>query len=253
MTWASLFERAALAAPSITVADVREELDEERAAVQEREGRGWGPEEGGEETARARGPIRDDDTQDRRPDEAGEPRGGSDQSRARASETRSGEGEGAGPADRPDPARVVADADVLAADLLVGGDARAAMDHVRAHRWVELVASDELLADGVAVVADLADDNLARDWRERLAAERIRVTQPAGDHPGLASAYAGRAAHLLTFDEGLSSSGANLSLRDHLRVSVRTPHAFATLFDPERLYPAVVGGEYPGPDADPRA
>jgi hypothetical protein len=32
-----------------------------------------------------------------------------------------------------DPTRVVADADVLAADLLVGGVARDALDHVRAH------------------------------------------------------------------------------------------------------------------------
>ncbi|ERH12524.1 MAG: hypothetical protein J07HB67_01544 [halophilic archaeon J07HB67] len=36
-------------------------------------------------------------------------------------------------------------------------------------------------------------------------------------------------------------------------MSVREPRAFATLFDPESLYPAVVGGEYPGPDRDPRA
>jgi hypothetical protein len=33
---------------------------------------------------------------------------------------------------------------------------------------------------------------------------------------------------------------------------VKSPAAFARLFDAESLYPAVVGGEYPGPDHDPR-
>ena len=223
-----LFERAAATAPDVTVAEVRDQLEARRAG--ERTG----------DADRAGGTSPDAEP------EPGEIDG----------EVRTEEGSAAtdddGPADRPDPGRIVADADVLAADLLVGGDARAAMDQVRAHRWLELVASDALLADAVAVVAALADEDLAGDWRDRIEARRRRVTQPAGDHPGLASAYAGRAAQLLTFDEGLSSARANLALQDHVRVSVRTPHAFAALFDPERLYPAVVGGDYPGPDADPR-
>ncbi|MFB6354291.1 MAG: hypothetical protein ABEJ92_09415, partial [Halobacteriales archaeon] len=61
-------------------------------------------------------------------------------------------------------ARVVADADVLAADLLCGGSAREALDLVRAHDWVTLVASEPLLDDAATVVADLADGDLADDW-----------------------------------------------------------------------------------------
>lgn len=149
-------------------------------------------------------------------------------------------------------ARVVADADVLAADLLSGGAAREALDAVRSHSWVDLVASDPLLADAESVVAALADDGLAAAWRERVEGERVRVDQAAGDHPALASAYEGNAGHVLSFDEGLASAGANVSLRGQMDVSVRTPAAFAALFDPASLYAAVAGGEYPGPDRDPR-
>jgi predicted nucleic acid-binding protein len=226
MTWATLFERAASAATDVSVETIEAELAARR--------RGEGP-----------------------PAESGDP-----DSSAEAFDDSTGpppdDGDGdsvppTGSSGRPDPARVVADADVLAADLLIGGDARRALDQVRAHRWVDLVASDPLLDDATAVVAVLAADELASDWRDRLERGRVAVPQPPGDHPGLASAAAGGAAHLLTFDEDLSSVGANLSIQTHLAVSIRTPHAFSTLFDPERLYPTVVGGEYPGPDADPRA
>ena len=151
------------------------------------------------------------------------------------------------------PARVVADADVLAADLLVGGDARAALDHVRSHSWVRLVASDALLADAEAVVADLSDPDLAADWRERIEREREPVDHPEGDHPALASAYRGEAAHVLSYDESLRSAKTGMALKEHMQVSVRTPDAFATLFDAEALYDLVEGGTYPGPDRDPRA
>lgn len=150
-------------------------------------------------------------------------------------------------------ARVVADADVLAADLLVGGPARAALDHVRRHSWVALLASGPLLADAEAVVADLADPDLAADWRERVEPLRTPVEHPDGDHPGLATAYRGEAGHLLTFDDDLGSVETNLGVGSHLDLSVRSPDAFARLFDPERVYPAVEGDEYPGPDRDPRA
>lgn len=154
---------------------------------------------------------------------------------------------------RPNPARVVADADVLAADLLVGGAAREALDHVRRHDWVELVASDALLADAAGVIAALSTADLADDWLARIEPNRVRVEHPDGDHPALASAHRGGAAHLLSFDESLTSASAGVSLNDHVSVSVRTPAAFATLFDPESLYEAVEGGTYPGPDRDPRA
>lgn len=156
--------------------------------------------------------------------------------------------------DRPaaDPTRVVADADVLAADLLVGGDSREALDRVRSHSWVALVASDALLDDAEVIVEDLAGPDLAADWRDRIEAERLRVEHDARDHPALGSAHAGNAAHLLTLDESLASAGANLSLQERVAVSVRTPEAFASLFDATSLYEATQGGEYPGPDRDPR-
>lgn len=156
-------------------------------------------------------------------------------------------------AERVDPARVVADADVLAADLLIGESARDALDHVRSHSWVELVASDELLADASAVIARVADEQLATDWRDRIEAERIAVDHPAEDHPGLAAAYRGNAAHLLSFDDELTSATAGLSIQEHVDLSVRHPHAFARLFDPDTLYEALHEGSYPGPDRNPRS
>lgn len=157
------------------------------------------------------------------------------------------------PPGAPDPARVVADTDVLAADLLCGGDARDALDHCRRHSWVQLVATDELLDDAEAVIADLADAPLAADWRGKVETWRVRVEGSPGDHPALASAHAGEAAHLLSFDERLRSAKTGATLRKYVDVSVKHPRAFARLFDPERLYPSVADGEYPGPDRDPRA
>ena len=153
---------------------------------------------------------------------------------------------------RSDPTLVVADADVLVADVLVGGTARAALDHVRRHSWMGLVASDRLLADAEAVLCELADDALAEDWRATLEALRIGVEQPSEDHPGLASAYRGGAAHLLTFDESLTATGTNLAVQPYAALSIRTPAAFDRLFDPAALYEATHDDSYPGPDRDPR-
>ncbi|NHX35084.1 MULTISPECIES: DUF7384 family protein [Halolamina] len=151
------------------------------------------------------------------------------------------------------PARIVADSDVLAADLLVGGAARECLDHVRRHSWLTLVASDPLLDDAEAVIGRLADPELAADWRERIAERRESVDHPAGDHPALASALHGGAMHVLSFDDRLTGAKGNTMVRDRVETAVRTPDAFAALFDPATLYPEVVGGEYPGPDRDPRA
>jgi hypothetical protein len=153
----------------------------------------------------------------------------------------------------PSPERIVADSDVLAADLLVGGDARTCLDHVRSHSWLTLVASGPLLDDAEAVIERLADPDLAADWRDRIDDRREPVDQPEGDHPALASAYHGGAMHVLSFDERLTGPKGNTMVRDRVETAVRTPDAFATLFDPETLYPEVVGGEYPGPDREPRA
>jgi predicted nucleic acid-binding protein len=156
-------------------------------------------------------------------------------------------------ADAIDPTRVVADADVLVADLLVGGAARSALDYLREHSWLTLVASDPLLEEAEATIATLADDALAADWRERMAAWREPVDHPAGDHPALASAYRGDAAHLLTYDDSLSTTQANLSVKPHVALSIRPPDAFATLFDAASLYEVTHDDPYPGSDRDPRA
>ena len=152
-----------------------------------------------------------------------------------------------------DHGRIVADADVLAADLLVGGAARDALDHVRRHSWLDLVATEPLLDDAEAVVADLADEDLAGDWRRKLEEFAVVVEQPAGDHPALAAAYRGGAAHVVSIDERLQSPEAGVNLRNAMEVSVRSPEAFATVFDPVGVYELLFDDEYPGPDRDPRA
>lgn len=152
----------------------------------------------------------------------------------------------------PDPTRVVADADVLAADLLSGGSAREAMDVLRGHSWLTLVCTPQLLADAETVIAEFAGEDVALAWRARTEELAIVVDQPPGDHPALAAAHRGNAAQLLTFDEGLASARTGATLRPHVATSVRSPDAFLAVFDPERLYPVVKEGEYPGPDRDPR-
>jgi len=153
----------------------------------------------------------------------------------------------------PSPTRIVADADVLAADCCLDSEARAALDLLRQHSWTTLVASDQLLAEAEAVIASVGDESLAADWRERIEAWREPVDQPAGDHPALASAYRGGAMHLLSFDDQLTGSAAGAALHNRFPVSVRQPDAFTLLFDPESLYEAELSGDYPGPDRDPRA
>ena len=152
----------------------------------------------------------------------------------------------------PEHTRIVADADVLAADLLVGGPARAALDRVREHSWLDLVATDELLADAEAVVAALADEALAGDWRASAAERAVVVEQPPGDHPALAAAYRGNAAHLLSLDGRLRSAEAGANLRGVMDVSVRSPDAFVTVFDPAAVHELAFEEPYPGPDCDPR-
>lgn len=151
-----------------------------------------------------------------------------------------------------DPTRVVADAGVLAADEFGDEDARAALDHVRRHDWMTLVASDSLLDEAAAAIAERSDPDRANEWRERIDAVRDSVDHPPDDHPALASAYRGSAAHLLTFDESLRSAEAGLSLQPRVSVSIRPPDAFARLFDAASLYEATQDGEYPGPDRGPR-
>lgn len=152
-----------------------------------------------------------------------------------------------------DPTRIVADADVLAADLLVGGAARDALDAIRSHSWLTLVASDHLLADAEAVIATLTEDALADAWRAKVTELCELIEHPEEDHPALACAYRGNAAHLLSYDEQLASVQAGANLRQVMDTSVREPRAFATVFDAAALYEAVEDEPYPGPDRDPRA
>ncbi|MDZ7746762.1 MAG: hypothetical protein U5K28_09715 [Halobacteriales archaeon] len=152
--------------------------------------------------------------------------------------------------DGPELTRIVVDADVLAADLLVGGHARVVLDTIRGHSWLTLVVSEPLLDDTERLVADLADADLATDHRMKLESLAEIVDHPEGDHPGLAAAYRGNAAHLVTFDDNLTSVEAGAILKQHVTVSVRPPSAFARLFDPAKLWPEVGEGEYPGPDRD---
>lgn len=152
----------------------------------------------------------------------------------------------------PDPTRVVADADVLAADVLAGGPAREAMDVVRSHSWLTLVCTPRLLEDAETIVGELADEDVALAWRAKVEELATVVDQPPGDHPALAAAHRGNAAQVLSFDEDLRSARTGATLRPHVATSVRSPEAFLAVFDPEGLYPVVLDGEYPGPDRDPR-
>lgn len=153
----------------------------------------------------------------------------------------------------PNPTHVVADADVLAADLLVGGASREAMDVVRAHSWLRLVATEPLLDEAQTVIGILADSELATDWRAAIDQLAIVVEQPPADHPGLAAAYHGTATHLLSLDDRLQSPEAGANLRGRLDVSVRAPEAFVAVVDPAAIYELAFDDPYPGPDRDPRS
>lgn len=219
MTFADLFDRATAVGGDVDEADVRRALDEvrsESAADAEEDGNDEGDRDDGDDN-------RDED----------------------------GDGTVADPLD-PEPTRVVVDADAFAADLLVGGAARDALNLLRSHAWTTLVASDRLLDDAEATIASLSDPKLAADWRAAVAPWREPVAQPPGDHPALASAYRGGAMQVVSLDPALTGPRAAAGLRDRLPVSVREPRAFATVFDPAKLYPEAVGGEYLGPDRDPR-
>lgn len=151
----------------------------------------------------------------------------------------------------PDPTRVVADVDVLAADLLVGGVDRRALDALWQHTWTTLLASDALLTRTHTVIADLTNPSLADDWHDAIADWATMIDHPQTTSPALTCAVQGNAAHLLTHDETLLSASSAAELRRH-RVSVKPPDAFHRLFDPATLYDHRFDDPYPGPDRDPR-
>lgn len=153
----------------------------------------------------------------------------------------------------PDYTRLVVDSDVLAADLLVGDASRDVLDTIRSHSWLELVATEPLLDDAEAIIEALADRDLATAWRDAIVELATIVEQPASDHPALAAAYRGNAMHVVSFDDRLKSAKAGVNLRGVMNVSVRSPAAFASVFDPESAYELTFEDSYPGPDRDPRS
>ena len=148
----------------------------------------------------------------------------------------------------PDPTRIVADSDVLVADLLVGGPSRDVMDVLRSHSWLEPIATEPLLAAAEAVIASLADATLAGEWRATAEDLLSVVEQPAGDRPALAAAYRGNASQIVTLDDRLRSASTGANLRGLFEVSVRSPEAFLSVVDPEPLYELAFDASYPGPD-----
>lgn len=140
------------------------------------------------------------------------------------------------------------DTDCLVADLFVDGDARRVMDLVRSHTWLRLYASEHLIEEAADVIEHLAEPSLADAWRDRFEQMIERVDHPSEDHPAMASAYAGQTAHLISYDERLGSAQVGLSMRKAMPISIRSPRAFLSVFDPESLYESLFEEPYPGPD-----
>lgn len=153
----------------------------------------------------------------------------------------------------PDPTRIVADTDVLVADLLVGGSSREALDLIRAHDWLSLVATTALLDEAMAVIRTLSDSALADDWRDTIANEVTLVTPTVNGHPAVVAAAAGEAATLLSLNPTFQSATAGASIKPHVATSIKAPDAFVTITDPATLHEATVGEPYSGTDRDPRA
>lgn len=154
--------------------------------------------------------------------------------------------------DYPDPTRTVADIDVLTADLLIGRDAREAIDLFRAHSWLSLLATVELLDEAHLVIETLTDTTLADDWREHIE-QLVTVVEPTTrGHPALVAAAAGNAATILSLDDAFQSAAAGTALRSSLQASMKSPTAFLAIVDPADLYDTLYGDPYPGPDQHPR-
>ena len=151
----------------------------------------------------------------------------------------------------PDPARVVADADVLAADLFIDGASRDALDLLRSHSWLELVVTEALIEDTKVLISDLAESGLADDW-ERWVRTCGTVFEPSiGGHSALVAAHAGNAATVLSLDDRLLSAQAGVAIRPHVTTSIKSPTAFCKLVDPSSLYETLFADSYPGPDIAP--
>lgn len=149
-------------------------------------------------------------------------------------------------------ARVVADVDVLAADLFLDESARAALDIVRSHSWITLLASESLINETTTLIEQRSSNTLAERWAHKIQQLTTIVEHPPRDHPALASAIRGNAAHVLSHDPTMSSAQTGAALQSHGNISVKPPDAFVRLFDPQTAYEHITGTEYPGPDRPPR-
>lgn len=153
--------------------------------------------------------------------------------------------------DEPDPTRIVADTDVLAADLFIGGAAREALDLVRSHSWLTLVATQDLLEEAERVITTLGNQDLGRVWRSRMDEEVELITSVASGHSGLVAAASADAATVLSFDEHLQSAAAGVTIRSRVATSVKSPAAFISIVDPATLHETLFDRPYPGRDRDP--
>lgn len=133
--------------------------------------------------------------------------------------------------DRPDPMRVVADVDVLAADVFLDGSARAAVSLIRESPDLTLVVTDDLLTEARDLIADFTDDSVAAAW-ERCARTDFHVVDPSSSgHPALVAAEAGDAATVLTHDEQFQTASAGVAIRTYVETSVKSPEAFVALVE----------------------
>lgn len=149
-------------------------------------------------------------------------------------------------------ARVVADADVLAADLFLDKSARSALDLIRSHSWITLITSDTLIDQTTSLIEQLSSVTLAKKWVHKIQQHSTTIDHPATDHPALATAIRGNAAHVLSHDPELTSAKTGAVLQSHGSTSVKHPKAFVQIFDPKTAYEHINGTDYPGPDHDPR-
>lgn len=122
-----------------------------------------------------------------------------------------------------DSTTIVADSDVLVADLLVGGTARTALSAIREHSWLTLVVSKPLIEQSATVIETLTTAELATDWRALIEDGTQLADHRPGDHPALAAAYASGAAHVLTFDEQLLTASTARALQHRLNCSIKPP------------------------------
>lgn len=141
--------------------------------------------------------------------------------------------------EHPDPTRIVADSDVLAADLLVGGSARKALDMIRTHEFLSLITTDTILLETQRIIEALADADLAEDWGSRARVEFTVIKPSGGGHPAFEAAATSNAATVLSLDERLQSMRAGVAIRDHVATSVKSPQAFVAMVDPKALKIAI--------------